>query len=89
MWTVPGGNRTIASQADPDWLAVSPEGERVYVVRNGVPDGVAVIDTATNTVIATIDFGDGPSAVAVSPDGTHVYLAKLFLDGTVSVITLA
>jgi YVTN family beta-propeller protein len=33
---------------------------------------VSVINTATNTVTATIDVGVYPDGVAVSPDGTHL-----------------
>ena len=35
-----------------------------------------MIDTATNTVTATIPVGSDPSGVAVSPDGTHAYVAN-------------
>jgi hypothetical protein len=36
-----------------------------------------VIDTATNTVVATVPFpaGSGPGAIAITPDGKHAYVA--------------
>ena len=37
---------------------------------------VAVIDIATNTVVATAPGGPAPSGVAVTPDGTRVYVAS-------------
>ena len=37
---------------------------------------VSVIDTATNTVTATIPVGAGPLGVAVTPDGSKVYVAN-------------
>ena len=37
---------------------------------------VSVIDTATNTVTATVPVGKCPMGVAVSPDGTKVYVAN-------------
>ena len=37
-------------------------------------DGVSVIDTVSNTVIATIPVSGGTSGVAVSPDGGKVYV---------------
>ena len=37
---------------------------------------VSVIDTATNTVIATIPVGSSPFGVAVTPDGSKVYVAN-------------
>jgi YVTN family beta-propeller protein len=37
---------------------------------------VSVIDTATNTVVATVTVGTGPIGVAVTPDGKHVYVTN-------------
>jgi YVTN family beta-propeller protein len=47
---------------------------------------VSVIDTATNTAIATILVGNGPAGVAVTPDGSKVYVANSELSNSVSVI---
>jgi YVTN family beta-propeller protein len=49
---------------------------------------VSVIDTASNTVTATVQVGNFPNGVAVTPDGAHVYVANVF-DNTVSVIDTA
>ncbi|MBV8894676.1 MAG: YncE family protein [Acidobacteria bacterium] len=58
-----------------------------YITSSG-GNTVSVIDTATNTVIATITL-DRPSAgVAVTPDGSKVYIANGIAD-TVSVIDTA
>src|SRR5205814_1442852 len=47
---------------------------RAYVT-NWVTDDVSVIDTATNTVIATIPVGaTGPIAVAITRDGSRAYV---------------
>ena len=55
-----------------------------------IPSGscgtVSVIDTATNTVTATVTGFSGPYAVAVSPDGSRVYLTS---GGAVSVMNAA
>jgi len=48
----------------------------------------SVIDTASNTVTATIPVGTGASGVVFSPDGTHAYVTN-FSDGTISVIDTA
>ncbi|WP_240805642.1 YncE family protein [Streptomyces sp. A1547] len=57
-------------------------------VTNAFSGTVSVIDTATNTVTATIPVGSRPEGVAVTPDGTRVYVANS--DGTtVSVISTA
>jgi YVTN family beta-propeller protein len=37
---------------------------------------VSVINTATNTVVATIPVGVSPSGVAVTPDGTRAYVTN-------------
>jgi len=48
---------------------------------------VSVIDTATNTVTATVAVGTGPFGAVVTPAGTLVYVANGG-DNSVSVIDL-
>jgi YVTN family beta-propeller protein len=48
---------------------------------------VFVIDTATNTVIATIPVGLFPVGVAITPDGTRAYVTNQ--DHTISVVNTA
>ena len=49
-----------------------------YVANNGYPGigTVSVIDTANNTVVATVPVGLQPQQLAVTPDGTHVYVVN-------------
>ena len=56
-------------------MAVSPDGSKVYITNIGT-NGVAVIDTATNAVTATITGLTYPLGVAVTPDGSRVYVAN-------------
>jgi YVTN family beta-propeller protein len=49
---------------------------------------VSVIDTATNTVVATVPVGSFPFGVAITPDGTHAYVTNQD-SHTVSVIDTA
>ena len=65
-------------------LAVSPDGTRVYLAQDAA---VAVVDTATNAVIATIPVGSTTfqGGVAVNSDGSRVYATNQD-DDTVSVI---
>jgi YVTN family beta-propeller protein len=49
---------------------------------------VSVIDTATNTVPATVSVGSSPQGVAVNPAGTRVYVANAG-SNSVSVIDTA
>jgi YVTN family beta-propeller protein len=78
-------------------VAVSPDGGKVYVTvingterTSGVSGGVAVIDTRTNTVIATFPAGNDPTDVAVGPNGGRLYVANDNLAAsTVTVIDAA
>jgi YVTN family beta-propeller protein len=58
-------------------------------VANENSNNVSVIDTATNTVVATVLVGNFPSGVAVTPDGKHVYVTNSGGPGSVSVIETA
>jgi len=73
---------TVPVREWPFGVAVNPAGTKVYVTttygedKDGVTDlkgVVSVIDTATNTVTATVPVGEWPRGVAVSPDGKTVY----------------
>jgi len=57
-------------------------------IPNAGDNTVSVIDTATDTVIATISVGRSPECVAVSPDANTVYVTNL-TDGTISAINAA
>ena len=46
-----------------------------YITNTG-SNSVSVIDTATNTVVATVAVGFAPLGVAVNPAGTRVYVAN-------------
>ena len=70
-------------------VAVSPDSTHVYVTHVGGEDHtVGVIDTATNTVVATIPGGHGPVQVVVNPDGNHVYVAAIFDDAVLVIDTV-
>src|SRR6266404_2469698 len=45
-------------------------------ITNGGDNSMSVIDTATNTVIATIPVSDRPFSVVVTPDGSKVYVTN-------------
>jgi YVTN family beta-propeller protein len=54
-------------------LRASPADHRAYVA-NASDNTVSVIDTDTNTVVATISVGPSPSGVFVSPYGSRVFV---------------
>ena len=67
--------------------ATASAAPRAYITDSSTNE-VSVIDTASNTVIATVPVGDFPAGAAVSPDGAFVYVANV--NGhTVSVIDAA
>jgi YVTN family beta-propeller protein len=75
----------------PTGIAVSPNGSKVYVTNGGIlltGNTVSVINTASNSLSATIAVGNSPYGIIVSPDGSKVYVTNT-LDGTVSVIRTA
>jgi DNA-binding beta-propeller fold protein YncE len=71
----------VAAGNRPFWVAVTPDGQNVYVTNSG--DGtVSQYSVGAGGVLsakspATIAAGSNPGGVAVSPDGHNVYVANL------------
>jgi gliding motility-associated-like protein len=57
-------------------ITVTPVSAGFAYIANSGSNTVSVINTATNTVVATIPAGIAPGAVAVSPDGRTVYVTN-------------
>ena len=68
------------------WTGAAWASPLAYISNYG-DNTVSVIDTATNTVVATVPVGTGPIGVAVTPTGTRVYVT--LVTGFVSVIDTA
>ncbi|TPG25219.1 Ig-like domain-containing protein [Mycolicibacterium hodleri] len=94
---VASGPVSIAVGINPVQVVVTPDGSTIYVTNFGryvssgqphVGDSVSVIDTASNTVIKTIQVGNHPLGLAITPNGSTVYVGN-FDDSTVSVISTA
>ena len=68
---------TVQVQDGPGGIAVSPDGKTLYVA-NFDSGTISVIDTATNTVVSTINApgGDEPWGLAVSPAGDRLYVTE-------------
>lgn len=76
--------KTITVGPAPRAVAISPDGSLVYVANTHYQNvsgtttpgenTVSVINTTTNTVVATISAGQNPSALAFSPNGTLAYI---------------
>jgi YVTN family beta-propeller protein len=57
---------TVNVESTPKGIAVTPDGNKVYVVNYG-SNTTSVINTATNKVDATVPVGEYPTAVGLSP----------------------
>lgn len=57
-------------------MALTPDGSFLYVPLHG-PDTVAVVATATNTIVGPqIAVGGSPGALGISPNGAFAYVAN-------------
>ena len=72
----------------PSYMALTPNGSKVYVL-NG-DNRVSIIDVATNTVTGIVDDGNFsfPRGIAITPDGTKAYVSNA-TNSTVSIIDVA
>jgi YVTN family beta-propeller protein len=70
---------TFAANSAPVALAITPDGQTLYVVE--FAGEVQAVSTATNSVIATISLGGSPTTAAVTPDGAHVYVLDQAVTG--------
>jgi len=66
-------------------ITVTPASAGYAYIANQGSNTVSVINTADNTLVATIPAGSNPYGVAVSPDDSRVYVTDLG-DNTLSVI---
>jgi YVTN family beta-propeller protein len=75
--------------SEPDYLAITPDGTKAYVL-NTANDSISVVDLTTNTAIGTVlnpNFS-GVRDIAITPDGTKAYVTN-FSGGNVSIIDVA
>jgi len=76
---------SIPVGVNPQRIAVSPDGTRVYVC-NYFGNTVSVIDTATSRFLTDIAVNDSPGGIVVSPDGARAYV---YLNSETVVIDIA
>ena len=58
----------------PGGIAITPNGAFAYVTIASA--NVAVISTATKTVVATVPVGSGPFAIDITPNGALAYVTN-------------
>ena len=70
------------------FVSLPAEAQSFAYVTNELSSDVSVINTATNTVVATVPVGLGPIGVAITPNGAFAYVANS-VSSNVSVINIA
>jgi len=74
----------LPTGAQPRRVAITPNGERVFV-SDFTGDSVTAVDALSLSVIDTIPTGTGARGIAINPQGTEVYVTNV-RDRTVTVL---
>ena len=72
-----GDVKLIQTGSRPEGSVLSKDGRELYVA-NREANSITVIDTQTNTAIASIPTGKGPVRIALTPDGSRLVYALMF-----------
>ena len=80
--------RSLPCPDQPNGLARSPDGAKLYVACGAVKGVVAVIEAATGKVQTTIPVGHSPCGPSVTPDGNKLIVCNRF-HHDVSIIDVA
>lgn len=67
--------KVLRGVSDPEQLAVSADGKRLYVASEDTGQGI-VLDAADGHVLAKLPVGGEPEGVTLSPNGRHVYMTS-------------
>ncbi len=67
--------RIIHSGTDPEQIAISNDGTRLYVANEDAAQ-LSVVDLKTGNVIAAVKIGEEPEGVTLRPDGKIVYVTS-------------
>ncbi|MBM7805077.1 YVTN family beta-propeller protein [Geodermatophilus bullaregiensis] len=85
---VPSTTGTVPVGETPGYAVASPDGRRLYVAQRAAGT-IAVVDTAVDRVVTTIDVPSGPPQyLTLSPDGTRAYVSVWDDDRTVAAISV-
>jgi YVTN family beta-propeller protein len=67
--------RVLRGVSDPEQLAVSQDGKRLFVASEDTGQGI-VLDAGDGHVLAKLPVGGEPEGVTLSPNGRHVYMTS-------------
>src|SRR5471032_121561 len=79
--------KVLPSGTDPEQLAVSQDGTRVFIANEDAAKA-SVVDVASGQIVETFKIGDEPEGVSIEPSGNRVWVTSEE-DGAVFVIDLA
>jgi YVTN family beta-propeller protein len=82
IWVGAEGNRFIAPARG---IVITPDDKRVFV-SSCLAQKVSVIDTVTNSIIASVPVPDCPSEVKISADGKRVFIHRQFATTMMTVL---
>ena len=68
-------NRIIKGGTDPEQVALSLDGSRLYVANEDMGT-TSVVDIETGDILAVLEVGDEPEGVTTSPNGSVVYVTS-------------
>ncbi|SFU01821.1 40-residue YVTN family beta-propeller repeat-containing protein [Geodermatophilus amargosae] len=86
--SVPSTAGTVPVGETPGYAVASPDGRRLYVAQRAAGT-IAVVDTAVDRVVTTIDVPSGPPQyLTLSPDGTRAYVSVWDDDRTVAAVSV-
>jgi YVTN family beta-propeller protein len=91
LFVLDSATRSIQARIFPgggDIVSVNAAGTRVYV-GSDLGNVVRVIDTNTNSVVATVPLGAVPRSLDVSPDGSRYYVAEGFGGPSITIFDAA
>ena len=76
-WALAG--QDVPRYPSPVDLAVSPDGQRLYVVCEGT-DELLAVDTAAQSIAGRVKVGRVPQGIALSPGGQRIYVTNSWSD---------
>src|SRR5580700_3772139 len=79
--------KVLPSGPDPEQLAVSPDGTRIFIANEDAAKA-SIVDVASGQITESFKIGDEPEGVSVEPSGRRVWVTSEG-DGAVFVIDLA
>jgi len=67
--------RILHTGTDPEQLAISDDGTRLYVANEDAATA-SIVDVASGDIVAHVKIGDEPEGVKIRPDGKVVYVTS-------------